>query len=157
MIEEGAEAPEFCLEGIDSNGQEGEFCLKNLLATNQIILYFYPKDNTPGCTTEACDFRDNLNKIGQRAIVLGVSPDSLDSHRKFRNKHELNFYLLSDQQRSIMKQYGAFGQKKLYGKVTEGVIRSTFIINKEGIIIKRWYNVKTKGHVEQVLKALERA
>lgn len=155
MLEEGMKAIEFCLEGIDEDGQFENYCLKDLLGKGQVILYFYPKDNTPGCTTEACDFRDNINRLTNIATVVGVSPDSIESHKKFFQKHTLNFLLLSDVDRSVMKQYGAFGQKKMYGKVTEGVIRSTFIIGRDGVIIKKWKNVKAKGHVEKVLKALE--
>jgi len=148
-------AIDFCLPGIDEKGNEINFCLKDYLGKDKdIILYFYPKDDTPGCTTEACDFRDNLNILQNYAIVVGVSPDSIESHRKFKEKYGLNFILLSDKNKEVMKQYGAYGKKVMYGKETEGVIRSTFIISPDGSIKKAWKNVKAKGHVEQILKFL---
>ena len=148
-------AVDFCLPGIDEKGNEINFCLRDYLGKDKdIILYFYPKDDTPGCTTEACDFRDNLNILQNYAIVVGVSPDSIESHRKFKEKYGLNFILLSDKNKEVMKQYGAYGKKVMYGKETEGVIRSTFIISPDGSIKKAWKNVKAKGHVEQILKFL---
>lgn len=148
-------AIDFCLPGIDENGNEINFCLKDYLNKGKdIILYFYPKDDTPGCTTEACDFRDNLNILNNYAIVVGVSPDSIESHKKFKEKYNLNFILLSDKDKSVMKSYGAYGEKVMYGKKTEGVIRSTFIISPDGTIKKAWKNVKAKGHVQQILKFL---
>ncbi|WP_299227917.1 peroxiredoxin [Sulfurihydrogenibium sp.] len=148
-------AIDFCLPGIDEKGNEINFCLKDYLGKDKdIILYFYPKDDTPGCTTEACDFRDNLNILQNYAIVVGVSPDSIESHKKFKEKYGLNFILLSDKNKEVMKQYGAYGKKVMYGKETEGVIRSTFIILPDGSIKKAWKNVKAKGHVEQILKFL---
>ncbi len=148
-------AIDFCLPGIDEKGNEINFCLRDYLGKDKdIILYFYPKDDTPGCTTEACDFRDNLNILQNYAIVVGVSPDSIESHRKFKEKYGLNFILLSDKNKEVMKQYGAYGKKVMYGKETEGVIRSTFIISPDGSIKKAWKNVKAKGHVEQILKFL---
>jgi peroxiredoxin Q/BCP len=148
-------AIDFCLPGIDEKGNEINFCLKDYLGKNKdVILYFYPKDDTPGCTTEACDFRDNLNILQNYAIVVGVSPDSIESHKKFKEKYGLNFILLSDKNKEVMKQYGAYGKKVMYGKETEGVIRSTFIISPDGSIKKAWKNVKAKGHVEQILKFL---
>jgi Peroxiredoxin len=148
-------AVDFCLPGIDEKGDEINFCLKDYLGKDKdVILYFYPKDDTPGCTTEACDFRDNLNILQNYAIVVGVSPDSIESHKKFKEKYGLNFILLSDKNKEVMKQYGAYGKKVMYGKETEGVIRSTFIISPDGSIKKAWKNVKAKGHVEQILKFL---
>ncbi len=155
MLKEGNMAPDFCLKGIDESGEEKEFCLKDFRG-DRVILYFYPKDDTPGCTTEACDFRDNLNVLVSRGYkVVGISPDSLNSHRKFKEKYGLNFPLLSDPERRVAEAYGAYGEKKRYGKVTKGIIRSTFLIDKEGRILKAWYNVKAKGHVEKLLKELE--
>jgi peroxiredoxin Q/BCP len=148
-------AIDFCLPGIDEKGNEINFCLRDYLGKDKdIILYFYPKDDTPGCTTEACDFRDNLNILQNYAMVVGVSPDSIESHKKFKEKYGLNFILLSDENKEVMKQYGAYGKKVMYGKETEGVIRSTFIISPDGSIKKAWKNVKAKGHVEQILKFL---
>lgn len=148
-------AKNFCLNGIAPDGKEGIFCLKDLLKKAKfLILYFYPKDNTPGCTLEAKDFRDTLEKIKDRAIVVGVSPDSVKSHKKFMEKHNLNFYLLSDPEKKVISDYSAYGEKKMYGKVRVGVKRSTFIISSEGRIVKVWINVRAKGHVENVIKEI---
>ncbi|NPA12468.1 MAG: peroxiredoxin, partial [Aquificae bacterium] len=135
---------------------EKEICLDDLLSQGKyIILYFYPRDNTPGCTTEACDFRDNLNVLSQKAVVVGVSPDSINSHRKFKDKYSLNFYLLSDPDKKVMEQYDAYGEKKMYGKTTKGVIRSTYVISPDGKIVKKWRNVKAKGHVAKVVEFMD--
>ncbi len=156
-LEEGQKAPEFCLSGITPEGKEETICLSDLLKSNKyVILYFYPKDNTPGCTTEACDFRDNINILADKAIVVGVSPDSIESHKKFREKYNLNFYLLSDPEKQVLQSYDAYGEKKMYGKTTVGVIRSTYIISPEGKIVKKWRNVKAKGHVPKVVEELEK-
>ncbi len=156
MLNDGEKAPEFCLKGIDKKGNEKEFCLKDFIGGKKhLVLYFYPKDNTPGCTTEACDFRDNMNRLTRKATVVGVSPDSIKSHLKFQEKHGLNFTLLSDPNREVLKAFDAWGEKKMYGKVREGVIRSTFIIDPEGTIKKIWRNVKVKGHVEEVLETIK--
>ncbi|HIQ31230.1 MAG TPA: thioredoxin-dependent thiol peroxidase [Aquifex aeolicus] len=156
MLKEGDRAPDFCLRGIDEKGEEREFSLKDFRG-EKLILYFYPKDNTPGCTVEACDFRDNLNKLVRMGYrVVGVSPDSVESHRKFREKHSLNFPLLSDPDKKVAEAFGAFGEKKMYGKVTKGIIRSTVLIDEEGRVLKVWHNVKAKGHVEKLLKELEK-
>jgi len=155
--EEGSRAVDFTLKGLSPQGEEVEVSLGDFLGRGKlIVLYFYPRDNTPGCTTEACDFRDNMNRIGDRAIVLGVSPDSLASHRKFKEKYGLNFYLLSDPEKKVMEAYGAFGEKKMYGKVTKGVIRSTYLIGPDGTILKAWRKVRAKGHVDKVIQELER-
>ncbi len=156
-VEEGQKAPDFCLQGLTPEGEEKEVCLKDLLKEGKyLVLYFYPKDNTPGCTTEACDFRDNINRIGDRAVVAGVSPDSIESHKKFKEKYNLNFYLLSDSEKKVLQAYDAYGEKKMYGKTTVGVIRSTYIISPDGIIVKKWRNVKAKGHVDKVIQELEK-
>ena len=157
MINEGDKAPEFCLKGLDPEGNEIELCLNDILKEGKcVVLYFYPKDNTPGCTQEACDFRDNFNKIGDKAIVIGVSPDSVESHKKFKEKYNLNFYLLSDPDRKVLQAYDAWGEKKMYGKTTVGVIRSTYIIKPDGTIVKKWKNVKVKGHVDKVIETLDK-
>ncbi|MEZ0323575.1 MAG: peroxiredoxin [Hydrogenothermaceae bacterium] len=149
-------AKDFCLPAIDEKRQEFTFCLKDFLGKDRdIILYFYPKDDTPGCTTEACDFRDNLNRLKDFAIVVGVSPDSIESHKKFKEKYNLNFILASDQNLEVLKAYDAYGEKNMYGKKTMGVIRSTYIIAPDGTIKKHWKNVKAKGHVEQIIKFYE--
>ncbi len=156
MLKEGDKAPDFCLEGLTPDGDEKEICLKDLLSEGKyIILYFYPKDNTPGCTTEACDFRDNLNAVADKAVVVGISPDSINSHKKFKEKYDLNFYLLSDTDKKVLEAYDAYGEKKMYGKVTKGVIRSTYIISPEGKILKKWRNVKAKGHVSKVIQEFQ--
>ena len=135
-------AKDFCLEGIDEEGKEKKFCLSDFKG-KKVVLYFYPKDNTPGCTQEACDFRNNFNRLSSMGVVvIGVSPDSVESHKKFKAKHNLNFILLSDPNKEVAKLYGAYGEKKMYGKVTEGIIRSTFIIDEDQNIVKAWKNVK---------------
>lgn len=145
------EAPLFSLPNQDN----AEISLLNFRGS-YVVLYFYPKDKTPGCTTEACDFRDSmesLNALG--AVVLGVSPDSTKSHQNFINKESLNFTLLSDTNKEVLKMYGAFGVKKLYGKEYEGVIRATFLIDPQGKIAHIWKNVKVKGHIKEVREKLE--
>jgi peroxiredoxin Q/BCP len=156
MVKPGDKAPDFCLKGIDEHGNELEFCLsENLKQNKQIVLYFYPKDNTPGCTQEACDFRDNLNRLKAKAVVIGISRDSIASHIKFKEKQGLNFTLLSDPDHKVMELYGAWGEKKMYGKSVFGTLRTTLLLGKEGAIKKLWNNVKVKGHVDEVLNALE--
>lgn len=147
----GDKAPPFSLQNQDG----AEISLHDFLGSF-VILYFYPKDKTPGCTTEACDFRDNLAKFSTlNAVVLGVSPDSVKSHLSFIEKESLNFTLLSDSDKKALKSYGAWGLKKMYGKEYEGVIRSTFLIDKEGKIAYIWKNVKVKGHIEEIKEKLE--
>jgi len=154
MLKEGDKAPDFCLKGIGEEGEERDFCLHDF-SGQDLILYFYPKDNTPGCTQEACDFRDNFDHlISQGYKVIGISPDSLSSHMKFKEKYSLGFLLLSDKDCKVAELYGAYGTKKMYGKETRGIIRSTFVIDKAGIIKKAYYNVKAKGHVERLLQEL---
>lgn len=116
------------------------------------VIYFYPKDNTPGCTTEACDFSSSAPL--KNTCIIGVSPDSTASHRKFIEEQQLTIELLSDSEKTVMKSYGAWGEKKNYGKVYEGVIRSTFLINPEGCIAFEWKNVRAKGHAMRVLTKL---
>ena len=157
MVKAGERAPDFKLMGLDENGEEREYTLEVAAggAGKKLILYFYPRDLTPGCTTEACDFRDNMNRIvNAGVIVLGVSPDSLASHRKFKETHALSFPLLSDPEKSVAGKYGAYGEKKRYGKVSMGIIRSTFLIDENGKVERAWGNVRATGHVEEVLKAL---
>lgn len=133
MIPEGTKAPDFSLQGIDENGTEHSYSLLDLLKQGkEIVLYSYPKDSSPGCTQEACDFRDNWNRIGARALVVGVSKDSIKSHLSFRQKNGLNFILLSDPECTLLKAYGAWGEKTTYGKKTMGTIRSTFLISAKG-------------------------
>ena len=154
MLNKGDKAPDFILSGIDENGEEREFSLTDFKGS-KIVLYFYPKDSTPGCTVEACDFRDNINKFKDKdTIVLGVSPDSIKSHLKFREKQTLNFPLLSDADKKVAESYGAYGEKMMYGKVMMGIIRSTFIIDEEGNILDAWKKVKVKDHVDNVCNSL---
>lgn len=141
------------LNGIDIDGTEKEFSLADFKG-QKIILYFYPKDNTSGCTQEACNFRDNFNRLTSKATVIGVSPDSIKSHLKFKENHELNFILLSDPEHILSEAFGAWGEKSMYGRKYMGIIRSTFILDENGSIIKEWRKVKVKGHVDEVLNSL---
>ena len=121
----------------------------------QVIIYFYPKANTPGCTKEACDFRDSLAQLNDAGVaVVGISPDPPERLAKFRKNHGLTFPLLSDVDKAVMRSYGAFGEKKNYGKVVQGVIRSTFVVGADGMIEKALYNVRATGHVARVLREL---
>ncbi len=125
-------------------------------AGQRVLVYFYPRANTPGCTKEACDFRDSLEELNELNIaVVGISPDKPEALAKFRDDHDLNFPLLSDPDKSVMTAYGAFGEKKNYGKVVQGVIRSTFLVEPDGTIGQTHYNVKATGHVARVMKGLE--
>ena len=141
------------IPGIDSEGNEKDYSLKDFTG-QKIVLYFYPKDNTSGCTQEACDFRDNMNRITPHAVVIGVSPDSIKSHKRFQEKQGLNFTLLSDSEHKLAEIFGAWGEKSMYGKKYMGIIRSTFILDEKGTIIKEWRKVKVKGHVDEILKSL---
>ena len=147
---EGGKAPNFKLEGSDGKTHT----LKDYKGKT-VILYFYPRDNTPGCTKEACGFRDLHGKIKSRkAVVLGVSKDSLKAHDKFIADFELPFVLLSDPDAEVMEQYGAWGEKKMYGKSYEGILRSTFVIDEKGTVIKVWPKVKPEDHAGEVLAVL---
>lgn len=139
------------LKGIDKNGEEKEFILSEF--PQPLVLYFYPKDNTPGCTKEACGFRDNFNRLTGKATVVGVSPDSIESHKKFQKDHGLNFTLLSDPEHKLAEKFGAWEEKSMYGKKYMGINRSTFII-KDGLIAKTWKNVKVEGHVDDVIESI---
>lgn len=150
-IEEGKAAPAFALQDADGN----RVALEDFRG-KQVIVYFYPKDDTPGCTKEACGFRDFWQEIqAAGAVVLGISPDSEASHRKFRDKHQLPFALLCDPQRKVMAEYGAYGEKMMYGKKTVGVIRSTVWVGPDGKVVKHWKRVpKAADHPRKVLEAL---
>ena len=151
-LEAGLTAPDFTLPS--DNG--GSVTLSALRGQN-IILYFYPAAMTPGCTTEACDFRDNLARLSSRGFtVLGISKDPLDRLVRFRERDHLTFPLLSDADLTVHRLYGAYGEKKLYGKVYEGVIRSTFVIDGDGVIRVARYNVRAKGHADSLLRALDK-
>ena len=150
MLGKGDKAPDFSLE--DASGVKHG--LKDFKG-RKIVLYFYPKDDTPGCTTEACGFRDQHGAIEDRgAIVIGVSPDKPASHVKFAEKYNLPFLLLADPEHSLIEAFGAWGEKKMYGKSFMGVIRSTFIIDEKGKIAAAWPKVSPEGHAEEVLSAL---
>ncbi|MDR7330155.1 thioredoxin-dependent thiol peroxidase [Corynebacterium guangdongense] len=147
-LEVGDTAPAFTLT--DDTGAEVSL---SDYAGRKVLVYFYPKAATPGCTTEACDFRDNLGELNELGIeVLGISPDSVASLTKFKADEGLNFPLLSDADKSVMTAWGAFGEKNNYGKIVQGVIRSTFLVDEEGTIALARYNVKATGHVGRILK-----
>ena len=150
MIQEGTLAPDFTLP---SDGS-GEVALSDYRG-KKVVLYFYPKDDTPGCTTEACSFRDDYSEImAAGAVVLGVSPDSVKSHDKFKLKFELPFALLSDPDHQVAEMYGAWGEKKMYGRTFMGIIRSTVVIDEEGKILKVFPKVRPKNHSLEVLAVL---
>jgi peroxiredoxin Q/BCP len=150
-LQVGDKAPDFKMT--TDTGEE--ISLKSL-AGKRVVLYFYPKDNTPGCTTEACDFRDNMEALTSKGVtVIGVSPDSEKSHTNFKEKHNLNFTLAVDKEKEVSTAYGAFGEKNMYGKKTMGMIRSTFIIAPDGTLEYAKYRVRAKGHVERLMKELD--
>ena len=142
------------LHAVDQSGQPIEWD-ENSLKGKTTVLYFYPKDNTSGCTKEACDFRDNLNRILPYADVIGVSPDSLTSHQKFQQKQGLNFTLVSDTEHKLSEKYNVWKEKSMYGRKYMGIERSTFIIDEKGKIIKEWRKVKVTGHVNEILTTLQ--
>lgn len=151
-LQAGDDAPDFTLDTI-----EGSVTLADELSTAEqgVIVYFYPKAMTPGCTTEACDFRDNVNSLKAAGYtVIGISPDPIDSLIKFSEKESLNYTLASDQDKRVMKEYGAYGMKMNYGKEVEGVIRSTIVVGKDGNVVHSAYNVKATGHVSRLRRDL---
>ena len=151
MLTVGDKAPDFKLH----SDKDEQVSLSDFLGKSEVVLYFYPKNNTSGCTKEACSFRDNIEDIKIKgAVVLGVSPDSTKSHQNFRDKHDLNFTLLSDPEHEVAEAFGAWGEKKLYGRKYMGIIRSTFIIGKDGIIKYVFKKVTTAIHGEEVIEAL---
>lgn len=144
---------EIKLTGISKNSNEKEYSLLDFKG-KKIILYFYPKDNTSGCTQEACDFKDNFNRLTSKAVVIGVSPDSINSHKKFIDKNNLNFILLSDPEHKLSNEFNVFAEKSMYGRKYMGIIRSTFILDENGNIEKEWRKVKVKGHVDEIIDYL---
>lgn len=147
-VQVGELAPDFALEA--SNGETVK--LSDFKGKKHIVLYFYPKDMTPGCTTEACDFRDKHESFEELdTVILGVSPDPIKQHQKFIEKHGLPFLLLVDEEHKVAEQFDVWKLKKNFGKEYMGIERSTFIINKEGELIKEWRKVKVNGHVEEAL------
>jgi peroxiredoxin Q/BCP len=149
-LKEGQQAPNFSLEADD-----GKIYSLESFRGKKLILYFYPKDNTPGCTSEAVDFTALKNEYEKEGFtIVGVSPDSVSSHAKFRTNHNLDIILLSDPDKKCAESYGAYGEKMNYGKTYMGIIRSTFVIDENGVILKAFKNVKAKGHADKVLCAL---
>lgn len=150
-LEPGDTAPDFSLP----NDSGSTTSLQDFRG-QRVVLYFYPRANTPGCTKEACDFRDNLAAFNDLGIqVLGISPDKVEKLEKFRTDHALNFPLLADPDKDVLTAYGAFGEKKNYGKIVQGVIRSTFLIDAEGRIEQAFYNVRATGHVARILRDIQ--
>ena len=150
-LKEGSKAPDFSLPSTEGN----EISLKDLKGKT-VVLYFYPKDDTPGCTQEACDFRDSYKKFQKEDVVLlGVSPDPVKKHDKFREKYKLPFPLLSDESKAMLQKYGVWKEKSMYGRKYMGVERTTVVINEEGKIKKLFPKVKVTGHFEEVLKAVQ--
>ena len=151
MIAEGEQAPDFELES-----DSGERVRLSSLRGRPVVLYFYPKDDTPGCTTEACEFRDAYDEYRRRGIeILGISPDAVASHEKFKTTHELPFTLLADPDHEVAAAYGAWGEKTTYGKTRLGIKRSTFVIAPDGTVAKVWKSVKPAGHALDVLEAMQ--
>jgi thioredoxin-dependent peroxiredoxin len=150
MLKPGSKAPSF--ELISDEGKK--VSLKDF-AGKKVVLYFYPRDNTPGCTTEACSFAKNNKKLQKAgAVVVGISADSVASHQKFKQRYDLGFTLLSDPDREVIQKYGVWKEKNMYGKRMMGIERTTFIIDEQGKIARIFPKVKVDGHTEQILKAL---
>jgi peroxiredoxin Q/BCP len=151
MVEKGTPAPDFALAS-----DSGDIVRLSSFKGRRVVLYFYPKDDTPGCTSQACDLRDAMPTVeGLDAVVLGVSPDPVSSHVKFREKFQLNFPLLADEEHIVAEAYGVWKQKSLYGRKYMGVERSTFIIDEDGMVQEAWRKVRPGGHAERVVAALQ--
>jgi peroxiredoxin Q/BCP len=152
MVDVGDIAPDFSLPSTDGS----VISLAQFRGAQPVVLYWYPKDDTPGCTTEACSFRDNLAALqGKGVAVLGASPDSVKSHQKFATKFSLNFPLLADEGAVVAQRYGVWGEKSMYGRTYMGVERTTFLIDRDGTIAAVWRKVKPNKHVDEILAALE--
>ena len=150
MLKPGDKAPRFTL-----TDESGESVSLDQFRGRTVVVYFYPKDDTPGCTTESCSFRDNYDAFLSRdAVVIGISADGAASHQRFKSKYDLPFHLLSDPEKNVITAFGAWGEKKMYGKSYEGILRSTFLIDGEGIVTKVWEKVAPKDHAVEVLKSL---
>ena len=150
-LKEGQKAPEFTLESTEGK----KISLQDFKGRKNVVLYFYPKDMTSGCTAEACSFRDNLARVTKTgAVIFGVSVDDVKSHQKFTEKYELNFPLLADTEKEVVNAYGVWKKKSMYGREYMGIERTTFIIDKSGKIAKIFPKVKVNGHTDEVLKAL---
>lgn len=151
MLEIGKKAPAFSLPSTGGS----MVALKDLIG-NPVVLFFYPKDNTPGCTTEACDFRDNFARVtATGASVFGISADSIASHEKFREKYALPFDLLSDESKEMLEKFGVWQEKKNFGRSYMGIVRTTVLLDSKGVVRRIWPKVKVKGHVDEVLDALK--
>ena len=151
MVEINDKAPDFCLK----NQNKENVCLKDFKGKWKVV-YFYPKDNSPGCTLEARNFSQNSKEFEkQNAVIFGVSPDSIDSHKKFEDNHNLTINLLSDPEHKILKEYDVWKTKKMYGREFMGVVRSTFLINPEGKIAYIWPKVKVEGHIDDVMRIIK--
>jgi peroxiredoxin Q/BCP len=150
MVEKGSRAPDFALP----SDTGAEITLSSLRG-HKVVLYFYPKDDTSGCTVQACELRDALPRFdGVDAVVLGVSPDSVSSHRRFRDKYGLNFPLLADEDQAVAEAYGVWVEKSMYGRRYMGIERSTFLVGEDGRVLEAWRKVKPEGHAEMVARAL---
>ncbi len=157
QVQEQLPAPDFTLpvEGDNEAIHDGQLHLADLHGKN-VVLYFYPKDDTPGCTKEACDFRDANHEMQKRGIVvLGISTDSVASHKKFAEKYGLPFPLLSDEDTQVAQEYGVYSEKNMYGRKFMGVDRSTFLLDKDGVVRKIWHKVKPEGHANEVLAVVD--
>ena len=151
MVEEGLKAPALTLK--DQN--DIKISLNQFTGKN-VVLYFYPKDNTSGCTKEACNFRDDFPNFGKlNAVILGVSPDSVESHKKFASKYKLPFRLLSDEKKEVIEKYGVWKEKSMYGRKYMGIVRTTFILDEKGKIVKIFPKVKVEGHNKEVMDAIK--
>src|SRR3954447_11060085 len=152
MLNPGEKAPDFSLH----DQEKKKISLRDFISKQEVVLYFYPKDDTPGCTKEACGFRDSIKAFEKKdVVVLGVSNDDPTSHQKFANKYELPFPLLSDVDKKVAEAYGVYKEKSMYGKKYMGIERTTFVIGKDGKVKKIFPKVKVEGHVQEVLQALE--
>jgi peroxiredoxin Q/BCP len=150
MLTKGDTAPAFSLKN-----EAGETVSLADFAGKKVVVYFYPKDDTPGCTKEACGFRDVYDQILEKGgVVIGISADSEASHGKFKDKYELPFYLLSDPEKEVIQAFGAWGEKSMYGKTYMGIMRSTFVIGEDGTVIEAWPKVKPADHAKEVLAVL---
>jgi peroxiredoxin Q/BCP len=149
-VEEGKKAPDFT--ALNQDGKKVK--LSSFKGKKNVVLFFYPRDMTPGCTTEACDFRDNKSEF-KNTVILGLSADIPEKHQKFIEKHSLTFDLISDPDRKVLEKYGVWQEKSLYGKKFMGIVRTTVLIDKKGIVKKIFPKVKVKGHVEKVIEALK--
>ena len=151
MLKVKSKAPNFSLPSTGNSG----FSLQNSLG-KYVVIYFYPKDDTPGCTIETRDFNKLLSKFKKlKCDIYGISKDTVKSHNKFRNKYKIKFNLLADEETKVLKKYKVWGKKKFMGREFMGIIRSTFLIDKKGKILKTWYNVKVKDHAKEVLETLQ--